>query len=98
MTTTPVPIDAPASSGRPVVIRRGLGDQIFRTGTLLAGLSVLAIMILVGLFLSVQAFSALTKIGFRFLTTEQWLPDQNVFGIASVLTFTVLIALVAVAV
>jgi phosphate transport system permease protein len=46
----------------------------------------------------VQGFQALRATGFHFLTTSQWQPDRRHFGVASVLTGTVLIALVAVTV
>jgi phosphate transport system permease protein len=74
----------------------GLGDRVFRGGSRLAGLSVLAIMGLVGLFLTTRALSALRATGTKFLTTSEWQPDVHRFGIAAVLTGTVLIALVAV--
>lgn len=96
MASQSIPVEPTSPSPRPVVSRRGLGDRIFSGGTLAAGLSVLAIMVLVGMFLSVQAFSALRKTGLSFLTTAEWQPDHNVFGVAAVLTFTVTIALVAV--
>jgi phosphate transport system permease protein len=98
MTTQPIPVEPGTPSPRPVVTRRGLGDRIFSGGTLTAGLSVLAIMALVGTFLSVQSFTALRRTGFAFLTTSAWQPDRNVFGIASVLTFTIIIAIIAVSV
>jgi phosphate transport system permease protein len=51
---------------------------------------------LVGSFLTARAVSALNASGTKFLTTAQWQPDVHRFGIAAVLTGTVLIALVAV--
>lgn len=55
-------------------------------------------MAAVGLFLSIEAFSALKSQGVSFLTTAEWQPDRGEFGIASVMLGTGLIALVAVAV
>jgi phosphate transport system permease protein len=74
---------------------RGLGDSFFRSGSWAAGLSVLAIMVLVGGFLLWLALPALQATGFSFLTTAEWQPDVHHFGIAAVLTFTILIAVVA---
>ena len=54
-----------------------LGDRVFRGGAWAGGLSVLAIMVAVGLFLTVQAFPALRTRGFRFLTTAEWQPDAG---------------------
>jgi phosphate transport system permease protein len=52
-------------------------------------------MCLVGLFLAYRASQALEVAGFSFLTTAAWQPDAGNFGIAAVLTGTVLIACVA---
>ncbi|MFJ1601291.1 phosphate ABC transporter permease subunit PstC [Streptomyces sp. NPDC088261] len=77
---------------------RGLGDRVFRWQLTAAGVVVLAIMAAVGLFLMVRAAQALRATGFSFLTTAQWQPDVHKFGIAAVLTGTLLIAAVAVVV
>jgi phosphate transport system permease protein len=74
------------------------GDRIFRVGTSISGAVVLAIMVAVGLFLTVQGFQALQATGIDFITTSEWQPDRNHFGVASVLLGTVLIAFVAVSV
>lgn len=74
----------------------GASDRLFRAGAQLGGISVLAIMGLVGTFLLVRAMSALRATGLSFLTTAEWEPDARRFGIAAVLTGTVSIALVAV--
>jgi phosphate transport system permease protein len=74
----------------------GVGDRIFRGGSRLAGLGVLAIMGAVGLFLLLRALTALKAAGFSFLTTSEWQPDRHHFGIAAVLSGTVMISLVAV--
>ena len=57
---------------------------------------VLSIMLLVGVFLSVRAFQALKRAGLSFLTTQAWEPDTGHFGVAAVLSGTILIAFVAV--
>jgi phosphate transport system permease protein len=74
----------------------GLGDRLFRGGSRVSGLSVLAIMGAVGLFLLLRAFQALKTTGPKFLTTQEWQPDVHHFGIAAVLSGTILIAFVAV--
>lgn len=75
---------------------RGLGDRIFRYQLAASGVVVLAIMAGVGLFLLLRAGQALKATGFSFLTTAAWQPDVHHFGIAAVLTGTLLIAAVAV--
>ncbi len=86
--------DAP----RAIDERRGRSDRIFHGGASFTGVLVLAIMVAVGLFLSIQAFQALKSQGFSFFTTSEWQPDRNSFGVAAVLLGTVLIAVVAVSI
>ena len=71
---------------------------MFFSGIGLTGVAVLGIMTAVGLFLSIEATQALRAQGFSFFTTTAWEPDRGEFGIAAVVSFTVLIALVAVAI
>jgi len=85
----------PRPARRPLTTVRGKGDSLFRSGSWAAGLSVLAIMVLVGGFLLWLSLPALRATGLSFLTTAEWQPDIHHFGIAAVLTFTILIAGVA---
>ena len=78
--------------------KKDRGDRVFRGTNYLAGIVVLAIMAAVGMFLLVEAWQALSTQGVGFLTTQEWQPDRQKFGIAAVLLGTVLIALVAVGV
>ena len=55
-------------------------------------------MIGVGSFLAFNAWQALHKAGWSFLTTQAWNANGGQFGIAAVIVGTALIALVAVAV
>jgi phosphate transport system permease protein len=96
--TEEVPVTGPQPQPRVITATPGLGDRVFRAGSRLAGFSVLAIMALVGLFLLVLSLPALKATGLSFLTTAEWQPDIHHFGIAAVLTGTILIALVALAV
>ncbi|MFB8772534.1 phosphate ABC transporter permease subunit PstC [Streptomyces broussonetiae] len=74
----------------------GVPDRVFRGVLRGGGTLVLAIMLLVGGFLTYRAWQALSVAGWGFLTTEAWEPDGGSFGIAAVLVGTVLIALVAI--
>jgi phosphate transport system permease protein len=89
-------IDVGPAVARPVTSRRTASDRAFHIGAGSSGVLVLAIMVAVGVFLSVQAFAAFKQAGAGFFTTSEFEPDTGTFGIASVLIFTVLIALVAV--
>jgi phosphate transport system permease protein len=71
-------------------------DLAFRGLLRGSGAIVLAIMLLVGVFLTFRAFQALKVAKWSFLTTSAWEPDSHHFGIAAVLTGTVLIGLTAI--
>ncbi len=77
---------------------RARPDRIFRGLALGAGISVLAIMLLVGFFLAIRATDALGTAGWSFFTEQAWEPDAGRFGIAAIIFGTVLIAVVAIAV
>lgn len=83
---------------RPFGSIRGLGDKVFRGGVGTTGLAVLVIMAAVGFFLSLEAFDALSVAKLNFFTETRWEVETGNFGIAALLGFTVLIALVAVVV
>ncbi|XVU26084.1 phosphate ABC transporter permease subunit PstC [Actinoplanes sp. CA-054009] len=73
-------------------------DRVFRIVLRLAGVAVLVLMSMVGAFLLNKAIGALRVAGWSFLTTEKWEPDAGEFGIAAVLTGTLLIAGVAISI
>jgi phosphate transport system permease protein len=77
---------------------RGRGDKAFLGLTASSGVVVLVIMGTVGVFLAIQSAQAFRVAGFSFLTTAEWQPDRQHFGIRSILLGTVLIAFVAVVV
>ena len=79
------PQGARASTGR-------LGDRIFSGTARGAGILVIAIVTLVGVFLLSQAIPALAKDKVNFLTSTQWNVDATPlqFGIANLLWVTVL--------
>lgn len=101
--TTAIPAVAVAAPGpgsvdrpRELVARADGADRIFLGALRGSGVTVLAVMTLVGVFLAFRAGEALDQAGWSFLTTQAWEPDSGRFGIAAILTGTVLVALVAV--
>jgi phosphate transport system permease protein len=94
--TTPGPGND-VESARRVESTAGGVDRFFRFSLLSTGVAVLLIMGTVGLFLFVRGSGALAGAGLSFLTTQGWDPDSHNFGIATVITGTLLIAAVAVA-
>jgi len=100
-TTTPLrTVDAVGQSPIELVSRRGVGDKVFFRGIGFSGTLVLAIMASVGIFLTYEALEALRVSGLAFITTAEWQPDagSSGFGIAAVMPFTILIAVIAVAI
>jgi len=96
LTTIPTP-DAGLAEARPRRISRAStgADAVFAWSARTVGASVLVITGGVGLFLGYQAYPTLKHYGFSFFTETQWQPDQDVIGIAAVLSGTVSVALVA---
>jgi phosphate transport system permease protein len=87
----PVAQDAP----RRIVENPPIADRIFRHGSRLIGITVLAITGSIGVFLALQSIPTLRHYGFSFFTQSQWNPDRDVVGISAVLLGTATIALVA---
>ena len=83
---------------RPRSVRTRLlpSDHAFRVIARAAGTAVLVIMLLVGLFLTLQALPAIRRAGWGFLTKQDWDTEGNNFGVAGVLVGTILIAMVAI--
>lgn len=70
-------------------------DAVFEHSARAVGASVLVITGGVGLFLGWQAYPTLSRYGLDFFTESRWLPEEDVVGIAAVLTGTLSIAFVA---
>jgi phosphate transport system permease protein len=85
-----------ADAPRRVVAALSPADRAFRWAARGGGALVLIIMLLVGGFLLYRGWQELRVAGWSFITTETWDPGAGTFGIAAVLTGTVLIALVAI--
>lgn len=85
-----------AATPRRLSTVRGRQDVIFRSAARGGGLTVLVVMTLVGVFLFVRGFDAISDAGTAFLTTEAWSPNEGNFGIAAVLFGTITIAVIAI--
>jgi len=94
---TPDPGGAPRlRAARSLKSRRSPSDLLFRSVLRSGGSVALLLMIGVGSFLAINAWTALHKAGLSFLTTQTWNANGGQFGIAAVIVGTGLIALVAV--
>ncbi|WBB65476.1 phosphate ABC transporter permease subunit PstC [Micromonospora sp. WMMD812] len=96
VTAPDAPTGAGATGPRQVHQRRTPSDRLFRGVIRVAGVVVLAIMLLVGIFLALRALPALRTMGWRFLSVQEWDPAGANFGVAGVLVGTLLIAAVAI--
>ncbi len=76
------------------------GDRAFDAVTAGAGLLVLVLLTLVGIFLFLRAGEAFDTAGWGFLTSEEWRTDVDPpeIGVLGLVSGTVLVALVAVAI
>jgi phosphate transport system permease protein len=91
---------AGARSAEPVsihgqAVRRG--DRVFRGISLVAGVTILAIIAAIGIFLIWRAIPSLQVNTANFFTTSAWFPDQtpSIFGIAALTFGTVFTAAIA---
>ena len=85
----------PAQTRRQLIVRQSLGDKVFRRASFGAGGMTVAVMLAVGLFLSVRASSALKVANWGFLSEQEWSPETQTFGVAAVLFGTLSIACIA---
>ncbi|GAA1954109.1 phosphate ABC transporter permease subunit PstC [Agromyces allii] len=89
------PDDAPRPRPRSLDAKASRADTVFRVVATSAGGTTVAIMLAVGVFLSIRAGDALQVAGFSFLTETEWSPETQTFGIAAVLFGTITIAVIA---
>lgn len=71
-------------------------DRVFTGVTTAAGVTVLVLLGLVGLFLLIRSRGAFEAMGLDFFTTVEWRNDPPDFGVLGLLCGTVLVALIAV--
>jgi phosphate transport system permease protein len=93
-----MPAERPADNDTPrtIVARPSAGDKIFRAILRASGWSVFVITGMILLFLILRASKAFSFMGFRFLTTQNWIIyNSQHFGVAAILPLGILIALIA---
>ena len=83
---------------RDLVSRPSRADRAYAVVTSGAGSTALVIMLFIGGFLLLRATDAISAAGWGFLTTAKWQPEGGTFGIAAILTGTILIGLTAIAI
>jgi phosphate transport system permease protein len=93
MTTTAVRPESPPDllrSGRPKI-----ADRTFRIVALACGLLVLAILALIAIFMTNQAWPAFKQAGIHFITSRNWDPNNNHFGALAFIYGTLGVSLIA---
>jgi phosphate transport system permease protein len=73
-------------------------DQIFRISALTIGTSVLVVTGLIGIFLGLTAIPTFRRYGLGFFTQHNFLPSENIIGIASAIVGTFVVAIIALAI
>ena len=76
--------------------RRRLGDSAFRWLVLLAGMSVLAVLILIAYSTTNNAWPIFRDKPHEFFLTQRWAPSENKFGALAFIFGTVITSLIAV--
>lgn len=99
-------LDPPAPSGAPKPTRTprivhdepSRVDRVFNRVTFAAGMTVLVLLVLVGLYLLIRSNQALSDQGLGFFTRDEWRTDVQPrrIGVLGLLTGTILVAVIAV--
>jgi phosphate transport system permease protein len=91
------PSERPTPPPREIVAVRTRADRIYHRLAAWSGAFTLILLALIGLFLLIKAWPAFQDAGLGFFTESQWLvpPRGHQYGIAALLYWTVVIALIA---
>ncbi len=95
--TTTTPAAPPTTRPARTPLREGPGDRLFTWAVTGAGISVLALIVAISVFLLSQAWPALAQAGAGFITEQEWFPDAQPprFGIAALVVGTLISSAVA---
>ena len=77
--------------------RRATADRLFRLVSLGSGLAVLAILGLIAVSTTREAWPAFRAEGLGFVTSSRWAPNEEIFGAASFVFGTLVVSAVALA-
>jgi phosphate transport system permease protein len=75
-------------------------DRVYEAAAVAGGLSTLVILAFIGIFLFVRSSLVFSEVGWGFFTSLSWRPDASPaeFGIVSILYWTVIISIIALAI
>lgn len=99
-TTTPdaIPGGPPTDADRPAPdmrARKTPADSAFRWATLLAGATILAILVLIVFTMTNRSWPALRHQGITFFTERRWVPNEEIYGALSFIYGTALTSFIA---
>ena len=83
---------------RALSVRQTAADTAYTWVTRFGGSIALVVMLFIGGFLILRATEAIRAAGWDFLTTAAWQPNGGRFGVAAILTGTVLVGLTAISI
>ena len=88
---------APEAIPRTIHVSHTRSDRIFRRAAGAAGAFTFVLLALIGLFLFIKAWPAFKDAGWSFFTTQAWItpPRGNTYGVAALLYWTAVIAVIA---
>jgi phosphate transport system permease protein len=95
MTVAEVPVTQPRDVEELLKRRGGAADRAFSVVTLLAGLSVLVVLVLIAYATTHEAWPILHHKFFEFLFTRRWAPNDDRFGSLAFLYGTVVTSVIA---
>jgi phosphate transport system permease protein len=98
VTTSAAPIHLVGEDPRRIRTSLHPTDRLFHTVARLIGALVLVLTGAIGIFLALQMVPVLKHYGFKFFTTQDWNPEQNVVGVAAAFVGTIEVAVIALAV
>ena len=91
-----------SSQDQPRTLERSLStdDRVYEAAAVAGGLSTLVILAFIGFFLFARSTLVFSQVGLGFFTSTSWRPDASPpeFGIVSILYWTVIIAIIALAI
>src|SRR5262249_19139453 len=88
---------SPDATPRTVRVTHTRSDRIYRRVAASAGVFTFILLALIGIFLFIKAWPAFQDAGWSFFTTQEWVtpPRGNTYGVAALLYWTAVIAVIA---
>ena len=88
---------SPEATPRTVRVTHTRSDRVYRRVAASAGVFTFVLLALIGIFLFIKAWPAFQDAGWSFFTTQEWVtpPRGDTYGVAALLYWTAVIAVIA---